>query len=489
MTIAHPPRTDATSGPRTTTGAKPSGTDAPTSRPCRHQFLLLTQDLPGRHTTVPDLLRPVVAARRGGWVGYSPTARSARATYHDEVCTHPVTLSRADINGHVVGQCATSIAAVYLNAVTAPSFDTAWAATYRSVNTRYARKAADLAAIGSVVLIVGHQLQLVAGMLRQHRPDLLIAFFLDLPFPSGDVFRRMPLHRETLDGFLGADLVGFQTARSADNFRRLALDDADIQLGRGGLDVDGRPVAIGVFPQSVDASAMRSLVTRTGVHDRVRAVRAGLGDPTTVLLAVDDLDAAAGIEQRLAAYELMLDRGEVDPRHTVLVQVVRPDPLRGQPSRELRARIERRVGLINDRHGQVGRPALHYQHRAPDLVELTALYRAADVLWATPLQAETSIVAKEYVAARTDNSGAVILSRFRGAAGELTGADQANPYDVDDLRQTVLRVLRNAANDRRHRMATMRRHVHTHDVHHWAGSLLAALGQNATARRTVADPR
>jgi trehalose-6-phosphate synthase len=244
-----------------------------------------------------------------------------------------------------------------------------------------------------------------------------------------------------------------------------------------------------VFPQSVDGSALRTLATRPDNHDRVRALRAGLGDPERILLAVDDLHHSAGIEQRLAAYELLLDGGDVHPGDTVLIQIVRPDPVHSLRSRELRARIEHRVGLVNGRHGEVGRPALQYQHRTPDQAELIALYSAADVLWATPLQAGTSLPAQEYIATRADNSGVVILSEFCGAVEELVGADHANPYDVNDLRRAALHALRDGSPDRRRRMAAMRRHVQTHDVHHWAGTLLATLGQSVTVRCTVADRR
>ena len=485
MTIAHPSRTEPVNGRHVPTRARRPVDDSRSQPHTRHHdFLLLTQDLAGTHP-----FRSVVAARRGGWIGHSTTMSTAEpATYHDEICAHPVPLNPTDLDAHLTGQCATSITDVYLDAA-APAFKTAWEDAYRAVNTRFADAAAEQAATGGVALVVGHQLQLVPAMLRQRRPDLLIAFFLDLPFPPGEVYRRMPLRHEILDGVLGADLIGFQTRRSADNFRRLAVDDADIQLGPGGMDVDGRAVGVGVFPQSVDGSTLRASATQLDNHNRVRALRAGLGDPRRILLAVDDMHDAAGIEHRLAAYELLLDGGDIDPRDTVLIQIVRPDPLRSARSHELRARIEHRVGLINGRHGEVGRPALQYQHRSPDPAELVALYTAADVLWATPLQAGTSLPAQEYVATRADNSGVVILSEFCGAVEELVDADVANPYDVNDLRRAVLQALRDGSPDRRRRMAAMRRHVQTHDVHHWAGTLLATLGQSVTVPHAVADRR
>jgi trehalose 6-phosphate synthase len=491
VTIARSPRTD-TSTDRLPANTEPTGKDSrPPRHLRRHDFLLLTQDLPGGNAPALQALLPVVAARRGGWIGRSPSTAPRSATYRDDVCVHDVGLTRAQPDDHV-SRCEASIAGLYLDTAVRPSFDEAGAAAYRNLNERFADAAAGHAATGGVVLVLGHQLQFVPAMLRQRRPDLLIAYFLELPFPPGEMFRRMPLRNDLLEGLLGADLIGFQSARSAANFRRLAVHHADIRLGQDDLEIRGRSVGIGVFPQSVDTAAVRSLAARPGNLDQMKAVRAGLGDPRRIVLAIDDLDVAAGIVQRLTAYERLLDSGEVDPDHTTFVLFVRPDPARRACSDELRASVERRVGLINGRHGRSGRPALHYQHRAPDQAELVALYGAADVLWATPLQAGTSLSAKEYLAARADNSGAVVLGEFCGAIEELPDAYVANPYDIDDLRRVLLQVLRDGSADRQRRMAAMRRHVHTHDVHHWAGSLLAALGRSATAhvaRTSAADVR
>lgn len=474
MTIDHSHRTDPSSRPDTAE----NGIARPHTG--RHDFVLVTQDLPGRHTAVADALRPVVAARRGGWVGCLPARR--RWTHRDDFPVRPVPLTPEEAGAHVVGRYGAAVVDAHNGRADPLRSDDVRADAYRNINDRIAAAAADVAAVGGVVLIVGHQVQLVPAMLRRRRPDLLIAFYLELPFPAGEVFRRVPLRHELVDGILGADLVAFQTDRSADDFRRTAIDHHGVRLGRGGVDVGGRAVGVGVFPLSVDAAAIRALTTRTDHHRRLRALRAGLGQPDRILLAVDDLRAEAGIEQRLAAFGALLDSGDIDSGRTTLIQVVRPDPLRTAASRKLHDRIEQMVGLINDR---AGRPAVNCLHRTIGQAELVTLYSAADVLWATSPLAETSLSAKEYIAARADSSGAVILSEFCAAAQELPGAYVANPSDVDDLRRAVLRAVASASGESRRRMGAMRRHVHTHDIHHWAGGLLVALGQSATVRSAV----
>jgi trehalose 6-phosphate synthase len=450
------------------------------------EFLLLSQ-----HLTEPDgrptYLSAVVAARRGGWIG-GHVGPHVRPRADEKYAIHPVTLTPAEAADHLGGLCARSIAPTFHSSVAPLAFQTHWYTAYREVNQRFAAAAAQRAAVGGVVMVYGHHLQLVPALLRAHRPDLLIGYFLETPFPPGELFRRLPIRDDLLNGVLGADLIGLESAQSADNLRRLALDHPHVQLGHGGLSVAGRTVAVDAFPQSVDVSSLRRAAAQSRIRDRAEAIRFGLGRPNRVLLAIDDLEPSAGIEERLGAYEGLLDSGETDPERTVLIQVIRPCHGSGLPTHTLRERIERTVGRINGRHGRVGRAALHHLHRNPPLAELVALYTAADVLLATPLRAGMSRSTKEYVAARADNSGTVVLSEFSATAAELDGPVVVNPYDTDNLRRAIVAVLDANPCDLRRRMGAMRRQVQTHDIHHWAGAFLTALGQRAARRDGASLP-
>jgi trehalose 6-phosphate synthase len=450
----------------------------------RHEFLLVSQHLAdpdGR----PSTLSAVVAARRGGWIG-GQMGQHVSPRSDEKYACHPIVLGRAEAADHLGWLCARSIAPIYHDSAAAPAFEASWYTAYRDVNLRFAEAAAQRAAVGGVVMVYGHQLQLVPGLLREQRPDLLIGYFLDLPFPPGELFRRLPMRDDLLDGILGADVIGLESAQSADNLRRLALEHPHVRLGPGGLQLAHRTVAVDAFPQSVDVAMLRRCAARTRIRDRAASIRSGLGHPQRILLAIDELEPWAGIEERLTAYERLLDSGETDPDHTILVQVVRPHPGSGPPVHALRDRIDRTVGRINGKHGRVGRPALHYLHGHPPFAELVALYTAADALLATPLRAGMSRPAKEYVAARADNSGAVVLSEFSATAAELDAALVVNPYDTEDLRRAIVAVLRDAPSELRRRMSAMRRQVQAHDIHYWAGAFLTTLGQWA-ARREPGD--
>jgi trehalose 6-phosphate synthase len=245
---------------------------------------------------------------------------------------------------------------------------------------------------------------------------------------------------------------------------------------------------VDVFPQSVPVAWLRQQAATAQTRNRAAALRSGLDHPDTVILAIDDMRPAAGLEQRLAAYESLLAANEVDPDKTILIQVIRPDTQAGPQSRALRARIEQTVGRINGTYGRVGRPALHYIHRRTGTAERLALYAAADVMLATPLRAGMCRSAKEFVATRADNSGAVVLSEFCATAEELPDAFVINPYDVEEHRRVLRDTVRASPTDLRRRMAAMRRQVQTHDVDHWAGAFLATLGQRAIDRCEAVRP-
>jgi trehalose 6-phosphate synthase len=220
---------------------------------------------------------------------------------------------------------------------------------------------------------------------------------------------------------------------------------------------------------------MQTLGRRPDVIERAAALRADLGEPNRVILGVDRLDYTKGIEHRLKAYRELLTDGRVKVQDTVMVQVAVPSRERVEHYKILRDKVEREVGRINGEFGRVGVPAVHYLNQSFDRPEVAALYLAADVMAVTPLRDGMNLVAKEYIAARVDNGGALLLSEFTGAAAELPESYSINPHDVDSLKDTLVKALEVAPAENRARMRAMRRRVRTHDVRAWAKSYLRAL--------------
>jgi trehalose 6-phosphate synthase len=422
-------------------------------------------------------LHPVLVRRQGTWVGWAGGVGEAPEPFElDGVRLHPVPLDADDLERYYEGQSNATIWPLYHDAVETPVYRRRWREAYRDVNARFADATAEVAAPGATIWVQDYQLQLVPALLRERRPDLRIGFFLHIPFPPIELFMQMPQRAEILHGLLGADLVGFQQRLAAQNFVRLARHLLGVRYRGQLVKIDDRTVKVGAFPISIDAEEMAQLAGNPSVQARAKQIRGELGDPDTVLLGVDRLDYTKGIELRLKAFRELLAEGRLSVPETVMVQVATPSRERVEHYQTLRIRVEREVGRINGEFGRVGVPAVHYLHQSYSRTELAALYRAADVMMVTPLRDGMNLVAKEYVAARGDTGGALVLSEFAGAATELRQAYLCNPHDPEAVKDALLRAATVDPPEAARRIRLMQRHLRSHDVDRWARSFLTELG-------------
>lgn len=436
-------------------------------------------------------LEPVLRSRNGCWVGWPGVADRDIAPFtHDGLRIHPVRLGETDIEGFYEGFSNSTLWPLYHDVVVKPTFDREWWTAYRDVNRRYAQAAADAAAPGATVWVHDYQLQLVPRMLRELRPDVTIGFFLHIPFPPVELFAQLPWRRSVMEGMLGADLVGFHLPGGAENFvvlarRLLELETRPSTGGGGEIRFDGRIVRVGAFPISIDSADMAARARSESVRRRAREIREDLGNPEQILLGVDRLDYTKGIDLRLDALGELYDEGRLDPSRTVMVQLATPSREQVEQYALMRTSIETQVGRINGDHGQLGRPPVHYLYQPVARDELIALYVAADVMLVTPLRDGMNLVAKEYVACRSEHSGALVLSEFTGAASELEQAYLVNPHDLDFVKDTIVAALEQSPEQRRARMAALHAQVMANDVHHWARTFLDTL---AVSRHATDEP-
>jgi trehalose 6-phosphate synthase len=421
-------------------------------------------------------LRPVLRGYGTTWVGWAgSTGPPPELPDIDGVTMRGVGLSDAEFEQYYEGFANATLWPLYHDAVEQPVFHRRWWEAYQTVNRRFAAAAAQAAPPGAIVWIQDYHLQLVPALLRELRPDLRIGFFMHIPFPPPELFKQLPRRAELLRGLLGADLVGFQNSGGVHNFLRLAERLLGLRVRHQEIEVGDRVVRVGAFPISIDVAALERIAMSPRVRLRAEQIRADLGNPQRVMLGVDRLDYTKGIEHRLKAYRELLADGRVKVPDTVLVQVAVPSRERVGHYRLLRDKVEREVGGMNGEYGRLGVPAVHYLNRSFDQEELAALYRAADVMVVTPLRDGMNLVAKEYVAARVDHGGTLVLSEFAGAASQLRQAYLVNPHDLDGLKDTLVRALEADPLDAARRMLVMRRNLRTHDVQAWARAYLAAL--------------
>ena len=271
---------------------------------------------------------------------------------------------------------------------------------------------------------------------------------------------------------------GFQRPGGAQNFVRLVRQRVGHKTHRDLVYLpNGRTVQALAFPISIDSEGLETLARSDHVEARAKEIREQLGNPRKVLLGVDRLDYTKGIYSRLRAYGELIRDGHLSVEDAVFVQVATPSRERVEQYTKLRDDIDRLVGSLNGDLGRIGRPAISYLHSSYPKEEMAALFRAADICVVTPLRDGMNLVAKEYVACRYDDDGALVLSEFAGAADELRQAFMVNPYDINGMKSTILEAVNADPKDLSRRMKAMRKTVIEHDVNDWANAFLETLRQ------------
>ena len=422
-------------------------------------------------------LEPVMRANNGAWIGWPGDTGSDLEPFDDEGLTLvPLTMSDQEYTEFYEGFSNATLWPLYHDLVAKPSFHREWWDSYVTVNQRFADAAAKFAAKDAIVWVQDYQLQLVPAMLRELRPDLRIGFYLHIPFPPAELFSQLPWRRQILEGLLGADLVGFQLSGAAQNFVRLVRQRVGHKTHRDAVYLpDGRVVQARAFPISIDAAGFEELARSEPVAARAKEIREDLGNPKRLFLGIDRLDYTKGIYARLRAFSELIAEEHFSVEDALFVQVATPSRERVDQYRVLRDDIDRLVGRINGDLGRIGRPVISYLHSSFPREEMAALYRAADIMVVTPFRDGMNLVAKEYVACRYDDDGALVLSEFAGASDELRQAYLVNPYDINGMKARMLEAFEADPKDLSRRMRAMRKTVAENDVSHWAKSFLEAL--------------
>ena len=435
-------------------------------------------------------IEPVLRENDGVWIGWPGGSDTDLEPFsNDGLRLVPMSLTADEIEEYYEGFSNDTLWPLYHDLAARPSFHREWWDAYQRVNRRFAEKAAEVAAEGATVWVQDYQLQLVPAMLRELRPDLTIGFYLHIPFPPAELFQQLPWRRQILEGLLGADLVGFQLPGAAQNFIRLVRQRVGHKTHRDLVYLpEGRTVRAKAFPISIDAAGLEELAGTEPVIARSKEIREALGNPRKVFMGVDRLDYTKGIYARLRAFAEVIADGRFDVEDAVFVQVAVPSREQVQQYKVLRDEIERLVGRINGDHGKLGRPAIHYLHSSYPREEMAALYKTADVMVVTPYRDGMNLVAKEYVACRGADDGALVLSEFAGAAEELRQAWLVNPYDLNGMKQALVDAYSAPDRERARRMRAMRKQVRQHDVAAWAASFLDSLAEVPGAHGKTLKP-
>jgi trehalose 6-phosphate synthase len=431
-------------------------------------------------------LDPVLRATGGTWIAHgSGSGDRAAVDAFDRVrigsregayTLRRVWLTRGEERGHYLGFSNRVLWPLCHLAFEPPRFTRSDWRHYQDVNERFADAvAAEVRTTRPLVFIQDYHFALLPALVRQRVPGATIVVFWHIPWPESARLDRVSCARHLIEGLVGADVIGFQTADHVRHFLDAVERIPDAQIDRisgliehrhGAAQVRAYPISV-EWPHRLAAGA-------PSVSDCRSSVRRELSIPADapMLLAVDRMDYTKGIEERLCAIRRLLARGNATAGRPVFVQVAAPSRTRLESYRLLGDRVRRLVASINERFGADGyQPiVLVEQHLEPD--EVFRLFRAADACHVNSVDDGMNLVAKEFVAARDDNRGVLLLSRFAGAARELVDAVFVNPFDIDEVSEGMANALTLAEDEQDWRMRALRRQVAAHNVYRWAGRLL-----------------
>lgn len=377
---------------------------------------------------------------------------------------------------------------------------------FRDVNRHFAEAAAEEAAEGGVVWVHDYNLWLVPKFLREIRPDLRVAFFHHTPFPDPSMFNILPWREEIVESLLCCDLIGFHIPRYAVSFvstarslkqveilEEVAVEDSLTPRGVAlsapttptRISYQGREIQIDAFPVGTNVPYISELCHSEITQLREASIRKDLGG-CRFIISVGRTDYTKGTRDMLLTFERLLERRpELIGKLRLLVTSVSANP--GMDVyRNVQREIEQIAGRINGRFGSLSWQPLLLLTKAIPFDELVAHYRCADICWITPLRDGLNLVAKEYVAARENMGGALVLSEFTGAAVELSSAIMTNPYSTRAMDTAIDRALDMPPEEQKQRMRAMQRVVEKYDSNHWAKHIVERFGLPIVAPRQVA---
>jgi alpha,alpha-trehalose-phosphate synthase [UDP-forming] len=372
---------------------------------------------------------------------------------------------------------------------TRPIFRPADWECYQRVNERFAAALLEEmeGSVEPIVFVQDYHFALLPGLVKAARPDARVAIFWHIPWPNPEAFGICPWQAELLDGLLGADLIGFHIPLHCNNFLSTVdrvfearTDREHMSVSRHGHMTTVRPYPVSVaFDGASDASGLSSLDTIDGESKKASARRELLREfgirAESLAVGVDRLDYTKGIVERLLALEHLIEEHPWHWERLTLVQIAAPSRTRIPAYEELHRRVVAEVERINQRlQTPRWRPIILIERQC-DHSEVDRWYRAANLCLVTSLHDGMNLVAKEFVAARDDEDGVLILSKFTGAAVELRDALLVNPYDTAGVAEAMHRGLEMDRPERRERMQHMRRHVMEHNIYRWAANVLGAL--------------
>ncbi len=416
-----------------------------------------------------------------GWAGSTIGAekqQEARSRALSEFHAYPVFLSEPEIENFYQGFCNKTIWPLFHYFQVYTHYEEDYWSQYVDVNRSFARTLMDLVGPEDTLWIHDFHLMLLPAMIRSQSPSSAIGFFLHVPFPNYEIFRLLPgkWRREILEGLLGADLIGFHTNDYKQDFLRCVLRILGHDSNMGEMIINGRVIKAEAFPMGIDYAKYHEGAGEAAVQQEKDEIHKRLGK-AKIVLSIDRLDYTKGIGHRLEAFQAFLETNASWRRKVVLILVVVPSRTEVEHYENMKVQIEGLVGRINGQFGSPDWTPIIYMFRSLAFSPLCAMYSVSHVALLTPLRDGMNLIAKEYVASRTDRTGVLVLSEMAGASKELLEAIIVNPNNRGEIAEALLTALTMPKEEQVRRMKMMQRRLQRYDIRRWADDFMGELNE------------
>lgn len=433
-------------------------------------------------------LEPIVQSCGGLWIAHGSGDADRQVVdsedrikvppHEPSYLLHRIWLSEAELQGYYNGFSNQGLWPLCLLSHVRPTFNHQDWDTYQSVNQKFADAiVASATSLNPVVLVQDYHMALVPAMVRKKLPLATIITFWHIPWPNAETFSICPWASQILQGLLGSSIIGFHTAAFCSNFFTCVdrFIEARIDREKSAVYCNGKQSLVKPYPISIDWLEANKHVQNIGSHEAKQGLLTELNLPINshLVLGVDRMDYSKGLVERLLAFELLLDSQLNLLGQIYLVQIASPTRTQLKDYEKFACHVEAEVRRINAKFLQTkGICPIVLRHWHHSHAEVQRFLKSADICLVTSLHDGMNLVAKEYVAVKDDNSGALVLSQFAGACDELPEATIVNPYDIAGVAQAIAGLLEEPGKKLRERMASMRRTVATKNIYAWAGHML-----------------
>ncbi|MGB5386632.1 MAG: bifunctional alpha,alpha-trehalose-phosphate synthase (UDP-forming)/trehalose-phosphatase [Eudoraea sp.] len=394
-----------------------------------------------------------------------------------------VSLNEEEVNGFYFGFSNRTIWPLFHYFLEYAEFELDSWLTYKSVNQKFADAILEKAGEDDTIWIHDYQLMLVPKMVREKRPNLSIGFFLHIPFPSYEIFRTLPWREEVLEGLLGSDLIGFHTYDYERHFLSSVRRLLGAEVSFNDIFVDNRLVKVDSFPMGIDyekfseaakTHQQNSENQQSDLQRRLDLHKKSSPD-AKLILSIDRLDYSKGIAKRLHAFKYFLDKYPEYKEKIRLIILAVPSRSNVPQYKLLKKEIDELVGRINGELSTVSWTPIWYFYRSLPFENLIDLYTSSDIAWLTPIRDGMNLVAKEYIATRTDKSGVLILSEMAGSANEMNEALLINPNNFEQIAAALFMAINMPVLEQQRRNTILQKRLERYNVEKWANDFMNSL--------------